>query len=123
MCFIIERKMEEMDQQKYIITFKGVSLSDEQHYAEELQEALLDATPDITVQRRRADPLTQDFGTTLILILGAPSVVAVVNAVRDWLIRRNSASLTFKTDDRELTVHGISSKNAAELAQFLVGKR
>lgn len=112
-----------MDQQTYIVTFEGVSPSDAQHYAEELQDALLDAIPNITVQRRREDPLTQDFGATLILILGAPAVVAVVKAVRDWLIRRNSASLTWKTADGELVVQGISSKNAAELAQFLVGEQ
>ncbi len=112
-----------MDQQTYIVTFEGVSPADAQRYAEELQNALLDATPDITVQRRRENPLTQDFGATLILILGAPAVVAVVKAAGDWLMRRNSASLTWKTTDGELVVQGISSKNAAELAQFLVGKQ
>jgi hypothetical protein len=108
-----------MDQQTYIVTFDGVSPADAQRYAEELQEALLDATPDITVQRRRESPLTQDFGATLILILGAPVVVEVVKAVGDWLMRRNNASLTWKTADGELVVQRISSKNAAELAQFL----
>ena len=112
-----------MDQQTYIVTFEGVSPADAQRYAEELQQALLDATPDITVQRRRENPLTQDFGATLILSIAAPAVVAVVKAVGDWLMRRMSASLTWKTADGELVVQGISSKNAAELAQFLVGKQ
>jgi hypothetical protein len=114
-----------MNQQTYIVTFEGVSPSDAQRYAEELQDALLEATPDITVQRRRENPLTQDFGATLILILGAPAVVAAVKAVGDWLMRHtgDGASLTLKTVDGELVVQGISSKNAAELAQFLVGKQ
>lgn len=38
-----------MDQQTYIVTFEGVSDFDAQRYAEELQDALLDASPDITV--------------------------------------------------------------------------
>ena len=112
-----------MNQQTYIITFEEVVPSDAQRYAEELRDVLLDTIPDITVQRRRENPLTQDCGATLILILGAPAVVAVVKAVGDWLIRRNSASLTWKTADGDLVVQGISSKNAAELAQFLVGKQ
>ena len=112
-----------MDQQTYIVSFEGVSYSDAQRYAEELQDALLDATPDITVQRRLESPLTQDFGATLILILGAPAVVAVIKAVGDWLIRRNTASLTWKTGDGELVVQGLSSKNTADLAKFLVGKQ
>lgn len=112
-----------MDQQTYIVTFEEVSPADAQRYAEELQNALLDTAPDITVQRRRENPLTQDFGATLILILGAPAVVAVVKAIGDWLTLRNRASLTWKTADGELMVQNITSKNVAELAQFLVGKQ
>lgn len=112
-----------MDQKTYIVTFEGVSHSDAQRYAEELRDVLLNTTPDISVQRKRESSLTQDFGATLILIFGAPAVVAVVKAVGDWLIRRNSASLTWKTADGELVIQGISSKNAADLAQFLLGKQ
>jgi hypothetical protein len=119
----VSHRREKMDQQTYIVTFEGASPAYAQRYAEELQNALLDAAPDITVQRRRANPLTQDFGATLILILGTPAVVAVVKAVRDWLTLRNHASLTWKTADGELVVQNITSKNAAELAQFLVGKQ
>ena len=116
-------KSEKMDQKTYIVTFEGVSHSDAQRYAEELRDVLLNTTPDISVQRKRESSLTQDFGATLILIFGAPAVVAVVKAVGDWLIRRNSASLTWKTADGELVIQGISSKNAADLAQFLLGKQ
>ena len=111
-----------MDQQTYIVTFEGISPSDAQRYAEELQDALLDASPDITVQRRRESPLTQDFGATLIVILGAPAVVAAVKAVGDWLMRRNNASLTWKNADGELLVQNINSNDAAKLAQLLIGK-
>jgi len=111
-----------MDQQTYIVTFEGVSDFDAQRYAEELQDALLDASPDITVQRIRENPLAQDFGAALILILGAPAVVAAVKAVRDWLLFRDNATLKWKNADGELVVEGINSKNAAELAQLLVKK-
>ncbi len=107
-----------MDQQTYLITFEGVSPADAQRYAEELRNALLDAAPDITVQRRRENPSTQDFGATLVLILGTPAVLAVIKAVGDWLTLRNHASLTLKTADGELTVQNITSNNAAELAQY-----
>ena len=113
---------EKMDQQTYIVTFEGVSDFDAQRYAEELQDALLDASPDITVQRIRENPLAQDFGAALILILGVPAVVAAVKAVRDWLLFRDNATLKWKNADGELVVEGINSKNAAELAQLLVKK-
>jgi len=112
-----------MDQQTYIITLEGISPADAQRYAGELRNALLDATPDITVQRRRESPLTQDFGATLVLTLGTPAVVAVVKAVGDWLALRNRASLTWKTADEHLMVQNITSKNATELAQFLLSRQ
>ena len=112
-----------MDQQTYIVTFEGVPLADAHRYAEELRNALLDATPDLTVQRRRENPLTQDFGATLVLTLGTPAVVAVVTAVGNWLKLRNSASLTWKTADGHMIVQNITSKNATELAQLLLSKQ
>ncbi len=111
-----------MDQQTYIVTFEGVSPADAQRYAEELRNALLDAIPDITVQRKRDNPHTQDFGATLVLILGTPAVIAMVTAVGNWLKLRNSASLTWKTADGHMIVQNITNKNATELAQCLLSK-
>jgi len=112
-----------MVQQTYIVIFEGVSPVDAHRYAEELRNILLDATPDLTVQRRRENPLTQDFGATLVLTLGTPAVVAVVTAVGNWLKLRNSASLTWKTADGHMIVQNITSKNATELAQRLLSKQ
>ncbi len=112
-----------MNQQTFIVTVEGVSPADTHRYAEELRNALLDATPDLTVQRRRENPLTQDFGATLVLILGTPAVVAVVTAVGNWLKLRNSASLTWKTADGHMIVQNLTSKNATELAQLLLSKQ
>jgi hypothetical protein len=108
-----------MDQQTYIIVFEGVSPADANRYAEELRNVLLNTTPDITVQRRRENPYTQDFGATLVLILGTPTAAAVVTAVGNWLKLRHSASLTWKTADEQIIVQNITSKNATELAEFL----
>jgi hypothetical protein len=112
-----------MDQQTYIVTFERVPPADAQRYAEELRNALLDATSDLTVQRRRENPLTQDFGATLVLTLGTPAMVAMVTAVGNWLKLRNSASLTWKTADGQVIVQNITSKNATELAQRLLNKQ
>jgi len=56
-----------MDEQTYIITFDNTSAADANRYAEELRHALLDASPDVEVHRRRDDSHTQDFGSTLVL--------------------------------------------------------
>ncbi len=111
-----------MSQQTYLITFEGISPADAQRYTEELRSALLNAVPDITVQRRREHPYTPDFSATPVLTLGTPTVIAIVRAVGDWLMLRNRASLTWKNADERLSILNITSKNATEFAQFLLSR-
>ena len=111
-----------MEKQTHIITFEGVSASDANRYAEELRNTLLDAVPDIAVQRKRDNPQAQDFGSALILILGTPTAVAVVTAVSNWLQLRKTASLSWKSANGEINIQNVSSKDVAELAQLLLKK-
>lgn len=112
-----------MDHQTYIITFEDESPANANRYAEELRNALLDASDDIEVQRRRDNLRTQDVGSTLVLVLGTPAVVAIVNAIGDWLKLRHNASLTLETPDKHIYIENISSKNVTELARILLEKQ
>ncbi len=111
-----------MDEQTYIITFDNTSAADANRYAEELRHALLDASPDVEVHRRRDDSHTQDFGSTLVLLLGTPAAGAIVTAIGNWLALRNRASITVKRADEQIVVQNITSKKAGELAQLLLSK-
>ena len=111
-----------MDEQTYIITFDNTSAADANRYAEELRQALLDASPDVEVQRRRDDSRTQDFGSTLVLLLGTPAVGAIITVIGNWLALRNRASITVKRADEQIVVQNITSKKAGELAQLLLNK-
>jgi len=77
----------------------------------------------VQVHRRRDDPRTQDFGATLVLLLGTPAAAAVVTAIGNWLALRNRASLTIKRADEQIVVQNITSKKAGELAQLLLNKQ
>lgn len=112
-----------MDQQTYIINFDNVSGREAQIYAEELRQMLLDTSPDISVDRRRDDPRTQDAGSTLVLILGAPAVVAIARAVGNWLTLRRQAGITIKTDAGEIVATNLTSKDALTLAELLLAKK
>ena len=112
-----------MERQTYILTFDTASAADANRYAEELRQALLDASPDVEVHRQRDDPRTQDFGATLVLLLGTPAIGAVVTAIGNWLVSRNRASITVKRADEEIVVQNVTSAKAAELAQLLLGKQ
>lgn len=104
-----------MDQQTYIIKFDGVSPSDANRYADELRNALLNATPDVQVQRRRDDPRAQDFGATLVLILGAPATIAIAKEIVNWLALRRG-TITIETEKGEITkITGTNLTSEAQL--------
>jgi hypothetical protein len=109
-----------MDRKIYTININGASPADISRYAEELRDVLLDVTPDIEVHRRRDNPYTLDFGATLVLILGAPTLVSIANALGNWLKLRNSASLTIETSDKKIVAQNITSQDAAGLAHIFL---
>ncbi len=112
-----------MKQQTYLLRFDSISHAEANIYAEELGDVLLDTSPDITVQRRRDNPLTLDFGSTLVLLLGTPAVVAAANAIGNWLQRHPSASITIETPEKKIIAQNITSKDAALLARSLLAHR
>ncbi len=117
-----------MDQQSYLITFEDVSAADANRYADELSNALLDASADIAVQRRRDDPHAQDFGATLVLLLGTPAAVAlaktITTVIGNWLQLRQGqgVSVTVKTADRQMSIKNMTSQNATQLVQLFLTK-
>jgi hypothetical protein len=87
--------------------------------ADELREYILDAAADVRVDSVRAEPTAQDFGATLVVLLAAPSIVALVKGVQRWMERRNTSKVTFKNGRKSLVVEGISATSAAELGENL----
>jgi hypothetical protein len=115
-----------MNRTNYVIKFEGQSLAGANRYADELRDSLLDAAADklvdIDAHVQREDATTMDFGGTLILTLGTPAVAVIAKGIRDWLKRRNTASITIETADGKLIATNISAKDAANLAdKFHVG--
>jgi hypothetical protein len=112
-----------VDQQSYIIKFDGISVAEANLYAEELRDLLLDAASDVEVDRKRDDPSTQDFGATLVLVLGTPAVAVIAKALGDWLILRRQAGITIKTANGEIIGTNLTSKDAMKLAELLLEKK
>jgi hypothetical protein len=111
-----------MEQQTYLIKFDHVSAADANHYAHELRDSLLDASSDIQAYQRRDDSRTQDVGSTLVLVLGTPAVIAIAKAIGDWLKLRNSASLTIEKDG-QVIAKNLTSKDALKLAELMLTKK
>lgn len=112
-----------MDQQTYIIRFDNASDAEANRYASELRDMLLDAAPDVEVNRRRDNPDTQDFGATLLLFLGAPAVVAIAKALGNWLTLHRQAGITIKTANGEIVGTNLTSKDALKIAELMLTKK
>lgn len=113
-----------MEKQEFSITFETDDDAKAGLYAEELRKELLDASAEIEVKRKNDDPHAQNMGHVLVLLLGAPATAVAINAIKDYLLYRK-AKITIKSGDEELTLEGISRKDAvklAQLAQFLQKK-
>ena len=111
-----------MNSLSYNITFDNVTAADTNRYASELRDTLLDIVPDITVERKRENPATQDFGSALVLLLGTSSVTALAKALGSWLQLRRGVSLTIKTDKGEIIATHLSSKDTQQLAQLFLSR-
>ena len=100
------RKKYVMDQQTYIIRFDEISEADANRYAIELRNMILDASPDVEVERRRDNPSALDFGATLVLILGTPAATAVTSAIAqaigNWLLRHRG-DITIERENGKIT--------------------
>ncbi|GHO57856.1 hypothetical protein [Ktedonobacter robiniae] len=112
-----------MDERSYIINFENASPTDASRYAEELRNVLLDQVDDIKVQRKRSNTQAQDFGTTLVLILGTPAVVTAATTIGSWLQRRNAATLTLETPNKKIIVQNVTGKDAARLAELMLASQ
>ena len=109
-----------MSEQTYLLSFDGVSPAEANRYAEELRQVLLDATDEIDVQRKRENPLAQDLGASLALIMGTPALVAAVQAIGNWLQKRHSASLTIVTAEKKIVAENLTNKDAAQLLHLFL---
>jgi hypothetical protein len=83
--------------------------------AKKLRQELLDVSPDVSVSLAKDDPANQDFGGTLVLVLGTPAVIAVANGIAAYL-KRDRAKIRISKGG-EVVAEGISGEDAARIAE------
>ena len=110
------------DTQAYKIYFEDVDEADANIYASELREAILDSSPDvISAEIEKEDPTTQDFGATLVLVLGTPVAIALAKGVADYL-RSRGQMIKITTEEGEVIATGIDGEDAAKIAKAFAPK-
>lgn len=112
-----------MNNIEYVIHFDGEDLATSNIYASELRihllECMSDKGVDLSVELQKKDDSTMDFGATLAVISASPVALVLANALRDWLKKRNTSSITIENADGKTIVKNISAKDAVNLVDRL----
>lgn len=102
-----------MSDQELVLSFDGVSVADGNRFAAELAEVLRDADEPLEATQTRDDPNAQDFGATLVLVLGSGAVIALAKGVSKWLATKPDGSVTIRDRrDGTIIVKGLTSRDA-----------
>jgi hypothetical protein len=106
-----------MPEQEFIVTFPGISVAEANQHAASLGEIIKDIDPTITVEQRRERNDTQDFGATLVIVLGTASVTAIAKGIAGWL-KRTGTILQIDSNGKVLAKN-IDSEDLARIAEAL----
>ena len=113
-----------MPDQTVTCSFPDVESGDANILAEDFADSIIEDVSDASIRRVRDDELSQDFGASLVLILGTPAVLALASGVSKWLARRSEARIQLRRVDakgkeREVTVDGqIGHRAEAVIREF-----
>jgi hypothetical protein len=101
------------------LSFAGATADEGNRYASDLEAFLRDVDPSVQLERRRERSDSQDFGSTLVLVLGTTAVSALARGLAVWLQRNAGARIAVKNANGELVAEGLDSKDVARIVQAL----
>ena len=100
-----------------ILELENINDAEKVKYAEELKNILLLKEKNSQVTLERKDPDSQDFGSTVVVLLTSATAVAIVKGIREWLIKRHSVELTVKKDKNEIVLKNITAKDVHKILE------
>ena len=97
------------------IKFDGLTLAEANKAAAELQQMVADAVArageEVGSSLERDGTGTQDFGATLVLVVGTPAAVAVVRAVHAYIAKRGNRVVIETADGARVVATGDAAAN------------
>jgi hypothetical protein len=105
-----------MTTDSFVISFPGASKDTANKYAQSLADELSCNVIGLErVEPTRENDETQDFGATLVLVLGTAAATAVAKGVQKWLARTGTTAELLK--DGSVRLSNLESKDVAEIAK------
>jgi hypothetical protein len=106
-----------------LITFETTDLALANENAEALAQHLGMTAPMVRTEIRRSDPNAQDLGASLVLVLGAPAIVALAKGIADWLRMQQLPQSKLVIRDREgIAIVEIDNARSCDIRALLEGK-
>lgn len=108
------------DQKTIKIRFEDVPSKEAGPKAVALRRELLDVSADVRVDIQKEDPTNQDFGATLVLVLGTPAIIAVSKGIANYL-SRDRAKISIEANGK-IVAEGVSGDDAARIVEAISRK-
>jgi hypothetical protein len=99
------------------ISFPGATPAQATQWAQELEKMVRESPVSAEVGFK-GDPEAQDFGGTLILVLGAPAVVVIAHGIAAFIKSRGrTVSIKGEGKDKQVTITGAESGDLASIVE------
>jgi hypothetical protein len=105
-----------MNDSPFIIRFPGTSTAEANRLAADLALTVRELDKQLKVEQHRERQDTQDFGATLIIVLGTASVTAIAKGIASWLARHSGARIEINSDG-SVIASNLDSRDAARIAE------
>jgi hypothetical protein len=117
-----------IDERHIEITFEGLATSEKNTAVTELSELLAGVAvksgnlDKMSLSVKKESETTQDFGATLVIVLGTPAALAIAKGVHDFISKRGS-KVVIRIPGGEVIATGDAAQNidVAKTAQAIVG--
>jgi hypothetical protein len=83
--------------------------------ATEIRRSVKDDGQPVEPKLARTDPTAQDFGTTLVLVLGTPAVIILARAIQAWAKRTNNSDIELNG----VRITNLESRDVADVVTAL----
>jgi len=107
-----------MQEKTIILELETTKPQDVAYLANNLVHNLLISCPNIKVKQARLESSAQDFGSSLIIALSAPAIVALAKGLANWLSIQSSEEITIKVKNNdhemEIIAKNIGSRHSVE---------
>jgi hypothetical protein len=114
--------MAPIQSETFIVKFPAVTTDEANKLASSLADELNEIAGLDKAQPARDNPETQDFGATLILVLGTASVTAIARGIEKWLARAGT-TVEIHTASGKVVMKDVQGKDAVAIAKALSGHR